>query len=52
MAAVLLPLIEKPLAGIPLMRKACSFSRTFTSLNYFAFLAFLMLFKPGRREVW
>ncbi|MCU0638794.1 MAG: glycosyltransferase family 2 protein [Candidatus Krumholzibacteria bacterium] len=52
MAAVLLPLIEKPLARIPLMRKASSFSRTFTSLNYFAFLAFLVLVKPGRKEIW
>ncbi len=52
LAAVLLPLFEKPLAGIPLMGKACSISRTFTSLNYFAFLAFLVLVRPGRKEIW
>lgn len=46
------PLLEKYLGGSPAVKKLASISKTFSSLNYFAFLAFLTFIRPGEKEVW
>lgn len=49
---LLLPLLESRVSSIPVLGKLSSISRTFTSLNYFAFLGFLRFVRPGERNIW
>jgi len=49
---LILPFANGLLKPIPIVGKISTMARTFVSLNYFAFLAFLYLLKPGRKEVW
>lgn len=52
LVALLLPLIEKSIPEDSALRKLCSISKTFTSLNYFAFLAFWTFIRPGKKDLW
>lgn len=47
-----LPLFERFLGHVPPVARLISVSKTFTSLNYFAFLAFLAFIRPGDKDIW
>ena len=49
---LVLPLIDRAVKPIPLLGSISTLARTFVSLNYFAFLAFVYLVKPGKKGLW
>ncbi|HSG27565.1 MAG TPA: glycosyltransferase family 2 protein [Candidatus Krumholzibacterium sp.] len=51
-AVLLSPLAGDRLGKVPVAGKIVSVSRTFTSLNWFALLAFIEFVSPGEKDVW
>lgn len=47
---MLLPVMEKKISQWPVMLILCKLSRTFISLNYFAFVAFFRYMSPGKKH--
>jgi len=50
--AMILPVFEKAISGVPILSVISKLSKTFMHLNYFAVLAFLLLFRSKNEKVW
>jgi cellulose synthase/poly-beta-1,6-N-acetylglucosamine synthase-like glycosyltransferase len=51
-ALILLTVFSRYLDRVPGLGRLCAVSRTFFTLNYFAFLAFFKFFGRGHRDIW
>lgn len=49
---LLTPLFADRLPKAPFLHRVAAISKTFTSLNFFAFLAFLKFIRPGDEKIW
>jgi poly-beta-1,6-N-acetyl-D-glucosamine synthase len=49
---LILPIFDKALSNVPILNKVVKLTMTFVTLNYFALLAFLYLFRSEKEKVW